>query len=201
MCRIPLLRQQPISHMIRVVSEGGNMAIESLYWKEELARIAKSIRPVSKPKRWSERAVCTVERDIMIGFFIVRRMIELHKVSSRVSKMELKVFSSPVVREITNLNLFSIDKNYNWNVEKTQSKPVLYICNQCIHSCISFVERNPDRNWSDFLVVSDFVRGKVIWRIPITTIILLFDIVSKDWPTSYCMIYDEKLGDYKVTTD
>ena len=54
--------------------------IESCYWKEELQRIATLIRPVANPKRWSERHHCTVERDIIIGFFIVRRLIELHKV-------------------------------------------------------------------------------------------------------------------------
>ena len=177
------------------------MAIESLYWKEELTRIVKNISPVSKPERWSERAVCTVERDIMIGCFIVRRMIALHKASSHIYIMELEIFSTPVVGEITNLNQFSLDENYNWSAESVQNKGVIYICNQCIHSCISFVEREADGNWYDFLVVSDFVRDKVIWRIPITTIISLFDSVSKNRPKSYCMIYEEKLGDYKVTTD
>ena len=84
------------------------MAIESLYWKEELARIAKTIRPVPKPKRWSERAVCTVERDVMIGFFIVRRMIELYKVSARIAKMKIDVFGTPTVKNIMLLNRFSL---------------------------------------------------------------------------------------------
>ena len=36
--------------------------IESCYWKEELLRIAKLIRPVLKPCRWTERSHCIVER-------------------------------------------------------------------------------------------------------------------------------------------
>ena len=98
------------------------MAIESQYWKEELARIAKSIRPVSKPKRWSERAVCTVERDVMIGFFITRRMIELHKVSSKISQRKFEVFSAPVTKNITKMNRYCLDENYDWNAEKLQQK-------------------------------------------------------------------------------
>lgn len=177
------------------------MAIESLYWKEELARIAKIIRPVSKPKRWSERAVCTVERDVMIGFFIVRRMVELHKVSSRVAKMQLDVFSAPVTKNVTKMNQFSVEENYNWNAENARRKSVAYVCNQCIHAYISFVDRGADRNWSDLLVVSDYDRNNVIWRVPFTTIITLFEAASKDWPASVQMIYDPKLGDYRVTTD
>lgn len=177
------------------------MAIESLYWKEELARIAKSIRPVPKPKRWSERAVCTVERDAMIGFFIVRRMIELNKVSSCVTKLRLNVFSAPVTNHVNKVSRFSVEENYDWNAEKPEPKAVLYICNQCIHAYLSFVVRGPDRNWSDLLVVSDYDRNNVVWRVPFDTIVSLFEAASNDWPASYQMIYDPKLDDYKVTTD
>ena len=177
------------------------MAIESLYWKEELARIAKSIRPVAKPKRWSERAVCTVERDVMVGCFMVRRMVELHKVSSRVAKLQLDVFSAPVVKAVTKMSRFSVEENYDWNAEKAEKKPVLYVCNQCIHAYVSFVDRASDRNWSHLLVVSDYDRNNVIWRIPFASFIQLFEAASKDWPASVSMVYDEKLGDYKVTTD
>ena len=129
------------------------MVIESLYWKEELARIAKTIRTVPKPKRWSERAVCTVERDVMLGFFIVRRMIELHKVSERITEMKIDVFGTPATKNITLMNRFSLDENYDWNAEKVEKKSVAYVCNQSIHAYLSFVFRGPDRNWSDLVVV------------------------------------------------
>ena len=70
--------------------------IESRYWKEELARIAKTLKPFRKPLRWSERACCIVERDIMIGFFIIRRLIELHKKSSRTRDFNMKVCSATI---------------------------------------------------------------------------------------------------------
>jgi hypothetical protein len=177
------------------------MAIESLYWKEELTRIAKLIRPVARPKRWSERAVCTVERDVMIGCFIVRRLIELHKVSSRVAKLQLGVFSVPVIKDVNKMSRFSIEENYDWKVEKAESKAVSYICNQCIHAYVSVVTRATDRNWSDLFVVSDYDRNSVIWRIPFSILIQLFETAAKDWPASHAMTYDDDLGDYRVTTD
>lgn len=177
------------------------MVIESRYWREELGRISKSIRPVAKPKRWSERAVCTVERDIMIGCFIVRRLIELDKVSSNIAKLQLDVFSAPVIKAVTKQSRFYPEENYDWEAERSRKKPVPYICNQCIHAYVSFIDRGPDRNWSHMLVVSDFDRNSVIWRIPFSTFVQLFEIVEQDWPASYRMQYDEKLGDYRVTTD
>ena len=177
------------------------MAIESLYWKEELARIARTIRPVPKPRRWSERAVCTVERDVMIGFFVVRRMIELQKVSSRVASMQVDVFSAPVAKKVTLLNRFAIEENYDWNAEQALKRPVLYVANQFIHAYVSFVSRGPDRNWSDFWVVSDYDRTNVIWRVEFKTIIALFESTAGDWSAELRMIYDDRLEDYKMTTD
>ena len=177
------------------------MAIESLYWKEELARIVKTIHPVAKPKRLSERAVCTVERDVMIGFFVLRRMIELHLVSSGIADMKLDVFGAPATKNITKLNRSSLDKNYDWNAEKAVRKSVIYIYNQCIHAYLSHVERGQDRNWSDFFVVSDFDRNATIWRIKFATIISLFEAASTDWPSELRWTFNPNLKDYKTVTD
>jgi hypothetical protein len=50
--------------------------IESNYWKEDLLAHAKRLRPVKKPKRWSERAVVNFEKELMISFFMVRALLE-----------------------------------------------------------------------------------------------------------------------------
>lgn len=175
--------------------------IESIYWKEELTRIAKTIQPVVKPKRWTERAACIVERDVMIGFFIVRRMIELKKVSSKIAKMRLEVFSSPVTKKITWINSHKLDENYDWKAEKTEYKPTLYICNQFIHAYFSFVLRGLDRNWADMIIVSDFDRNKTVWRIACATISDLFEAASKDRPTKTEITFDPSPNDYKTITD
>lgn len=95
------------------------MAIESIYWKEELHRIAKGISPVARPKRWSERLVCTVERDLIIGFFILRRLIELNKVSSRISKSKVEIHGYPTRKCINKINRYDLNKNYDWNAENS----------------------------------------------------------------------------------
>ena len=135
------------------------------------------------------------------SWFIVRRLIELNRVSSRIKTLKVNVFSAPVTRNITQLNPDRLDKNYDWTAEKPEKQSVLHICNQCIHAYLSFVDRGPDRNWSDLIVVSDFDRNKAIWRIPFTIIIGLFDAASEDWPTSVRMDYAPELSDYRVTID
>ena len=94
-----------------------------------------------------------------------------------------------------------LEENYDWDAEKAERKQVPCVCDQCIHAYLSFVFRGPDRSWSDLLVVSDYDRNNVIWRVPFSRIRSLFEAASNDWPASVRMVYDPKLGDYKVTTD
>ena len=176
--------------------------IESRYWREELTRIAKTIKPLRKPPRWSERTHCVVERDLMIGFFIIRRLIELNKVSSRTRDYSLKVHACPAVAiEVTQLNKGWIFETYDLENEKQIIKKPLYISNQFIHAYMSFVFRDETHNWSDVYVVSEFDRNDCIWRVPIPVIRKLFELASDDYPSRLLSISCPKKKDYVVSTD
>ena len=175
--------------------------IESCYWKEELARIAKLIRPAKLRPRWSGRAHCVVERDLMLGFFIARRLIKLHKVSSVSREFSMKVFSCPSRgKHVHRMNCHDIYDLYNLEKERRETKKPFYISNQFIHAYTSFVARDEKRNWSDVYVVSDYDRNDCIWRVPIPEIRRLFSVASRDYPHSVHMIYDQKKRDYQVST-
>ena len=105
--------------------------IESCYWKEDLARIAKTIARAPKPRRWSERAHCIVERDLMVGFFMLRRLIELKKVSTAISDRQLTVYSyQSVGKPVTQMNASSIHDLYDIENEVRESKRPTYVSNQ-----------------------------------------------------------------------
>jgi len=100
--------------------------IESRYWKDELKRIANTIRPLKNPVRWSERAHCVIERDLMLGLFIVRRLIELHKVSSATRDCTLSVFSCPTRGVHVHCNNHHlIDELYDLESERRETKKPL----------------------------------------------------------------------------
>jgi len=176
--------------------------IESYYWKEELARIANTIRPRKTPGRWSERAQCIVERDLMLGFFIVRRLIELHKLSSASRDLSMKVFSCPSRgKQVHRRNGHDIYELYGLANERSERKKPFYISNQFIHAYTSFVARDESRNWSDVYVVSDYDRNNCIWRVPISEIQRLFKVAAQDYPHSVRLVYNDEKGDYEVSTN
>jgi len=176
--------------------------IESCYWKEELKRIAQTISPSKKPARWSERAHCVVERDLMLDFFMVRRLIELHKVSSATRDCTMRVFSCPARGKLVHrMNHHCLDEVYNLEKERRETKKPFYLSNQFVHAYTSFVARDETRNWSDVYVVSDFDRNACIWRIPVSEVLRLFAVASEDYPHSVEMKFDPKKRDYDVSTN
>ena len=176
--------------------------IESYYWKDELLRIAKCLQRVHSPPRWSERAHCVLERDIMIGFFILRRLIELRRVSTLTRNARLSVFYYKSTGKLVHqLNNHRIDELYQMHNEVPANVTPGNIANQFIHTYTSFVIRDESRNWSDILVVSDYDRNDYIWRIPVSEIERIFRIAARDFPHTTHMVFNPQKGDYDIETN
>ncbi len=175
--------------------------IESCYWKEDLLIHAKRLRPVKKPKRWSERIVINFEKELIVSFFCIRKLFETHKVSTKSQEYRASVFCyTPTGKRITKLNQWDIDEVYDLTREKNVTKNIVFLANQLIHSCTIFAYQEKDRNWGGVYACSDFERDKTIYRIPIKEIINIFELVANDYPSSMKMTWNEKKSDYIVET-
>ena len=142
------------------------------------------------------------EKEIIISFFLIRKLFEAHKVSSKSSSYKAEVYSyAPSGKRITKLTQHSIDEIYDLDNEKRVRKKIVFIANQLIHSCTLFAYRNEDRNWGGVYACSDFERNKTIYRIPIEEIISIFKLVGNDYPSSFSMQWNEEAGDYDVATN
>ena len=175
------------------------MAIESVYWREELARIRKSLLPTKNPKRFSVRQLCIVERDTMLGFFIVRRLIELGRVGSKTRHHRIKVYKNAPTKNVTWLNKYEFLENYNWKREQQELVPILTLANQFIHCAVSSLFRDETRNWSEFFVFSDYEQKKSIFRVPVAAIAAAFDLAIRDWPSgTLTTIYNKEKKDFEL---
>jgi hypothetical protein len=55
------------------------MIYESHYWKDELQAIAKKLRRRRAQRRWSESSFANLEKEVMVGFYSVRKLYEASK--------------------------------------------------------------------------------------------------------------------------
>jgi len=138
----------------------------------------------------------------MIGFFILRRLIELKKVSTAISDRLLTIYSyQSLGKPVTQMNASSIHDLYDVENEVQECKRPTYISNQFVHAYTSFVYRDETRNWSDVLIVSDFDRNNCIWRVPVQAIYDLLLDASTDYPHIAHFTFDSKKNDYVITVN
>jgi len=160
--------------------------------------------PIKKPARWSAKLGVNFEKDLIISFFMIRKLLETHKVSKKSYSYRATVSCyKPTGKKITRLNHTSLEKIYDLENEQKIQKGIVFIANQLIHSCTIFAYRKSikDRNWGGVYACSDWERDKTIYRIPISEIIKIFQLVGNDYPTKIKMSWDDKINDYKIETD
>ena len=176
--------------------------IESRYWKEDLLSHAKRLRPVKKPPRWSERLVVNFEKELIVSLFLIRKLLDEHKVSSKSKDYKATVFCCDTTgTKITRLNQYAIDEIYDLSQEREVKKDIRFLANQLIHGGTLFGYREPDRNWGGVYAVSDHERNNTIYRIPVSELIQILELVGNDYPASVELVWDVSQGDYTVRTE
>jgi hypothetical protein len=175
--------------------------IESQYWKEDLLKHARKFRKKKKPARWSERLQVEFEKEVILCFFMVRKLVESHKFSPEVLEYSASIFQSKCVDDVTNLNFTDIDELYNLEEEEKVEKNIVFLCNQLIHGGAIFAYRDGGRNWDGIYTSSDYERGRYMYRIPLTAVVEILELCGNDYPKSIRYEYSVRKGDYEISTE
>lgn len=82
------------------------MIWESCYWKDDLLQISEKISShyQNLDPECEEIELVNFEKDIMLGAYIVRKLIEAGKLSNSVMEMKLDVVSYKALKNVTILN-------------------------------------------------------------------------------------------------
>ena len=140
------------------------MIYESSFWKEDLIKLASKLEKRSCQKRWTERSFATVEKEVLIGFYIVRKLIESKKISDSLTIKKIPLFRYPI--KDTKINLRLIDywqRLYDLSNEEKCFLDVNKLCNQFIHSYIFHPHIKKENSLDGFAICSDWAKSKYIY--------------------------------------
>jgi len=136
-----------------------------------------------KPKPRTERRCEIIERDVILCFFVIRRLAELSRVSRLTIDFQFDVFSCPFNgRNMSPIDRHGIEKSYHLENE------ILIVTDQT-------------RNWDSFYVVSDYDKKQCIWRVPVQQIAKAFRVASEDYLMGFSYKYDKKNDEYQIVPD
>jgi hypothetical protein len=145
------------------------MITESELWKTELDRISKKLLLRIIQKKWSRRSIFNLEKELFLGFFSIRKLIESEHISKELAdkKYELIFFAK------INLSKEEIDNilPYSSNDASKKQLTIRTICNQFIHS-YHLIPFSTEGKLLGLFINSDFQKKRGIY------LILLFHIVE-----------------------
>lgn len=172
--------------------------IESRYWKKELLDFAKSLSNQKEIKRWSEKSQVLFEKEIIINFFIIRKLIETKKITDNLTKKKYKIKAYPKRSvKLNKINFWDIGEQYKIDKFETKPKDTKFICNQLIHSLTIFAHRE-NKKWHSILMCSDFEKNNFLYEIDIKTIIEILTDFGNNYPDKFYYTYNRLKNDYDV---
>ena len=154
---------------------------ESYYWKENLKRSLGKLAMWQKQRRWSEHSICLFEREIIVTFFFIRKLIEDHKLTDKCRTQNLiGTRYRHVGPRVDISNRWKIEKLYNLGHGRKRSLSLTFVANQIIHNFIFITVRFQKGMPEGIMVSSDFKRNNHLYHFSLTELVRVIRNVAAD---------------------
>ena len=176
------------------------MIWESCYWKQELYRFAQDLLRRRGQRRWPPASSAKVERTIMVGFYMVRKLLDASKLSDEVRDKVVPLLEHPATgKPVTYMNWHRLDELYDFSTSASVQRPLRFICNQMVHSYVFAAVVGEEGGLEGLLFVSDYQRQRRLFFIALDDIIDVFSLVAYDDPTRCVTTWNPETGDYDIS--
>jgi len=158
------------------------MIRESSYWKDDLIKLANKLERRLVQTRWGEKNLYTVEKDIFLGFYYVRKLIESKKISDSLKKKSYEVKEFPYRGSPESIINHFKETDYDFSMAKTSKITIIQLCNQFIHSYYFFPFLPNGKNLIGFLFCSDHKRTSCIYLITLFDVVDIYRTIGSNYP-------------------
>lgn len=159
------------------------MIHESSYWKSDLLKLASTLERRIIQTRWGNKNLFVVEKEIFLGFYIIRKLIESQKISDSIIKRRHKLKEFRYSGNPESLLTHMRDNEYDLTRGETTNLTTIELCNQFIHSH-HFLPFLPDgKHLIGFFFCSDRKRTSGIYLITIFEVIDIYRLAGLNYPT------------------
>lgn len=160
------------------------MIHESRYWKVPLLRSATWLEKIRVSEEEPEVALARAEREVFIGCYAIRKLLETFKLSPSTRRffVDLKSFDAIDGAHVDYFNKYDIDEHYNMESPRMEQRNIGLVCNQIIHSFVFVIGTAENRSLEGFFVTSDAMRHKKLFFLSLGSLTSMFRMVGRDYP-------------------
>lgn len=144
-------------------------------WAEELDRISKRVLRKICQTRWTERSIFVLEKDLFVGFFLVRKLIENELSGIQPNNKTFKVSFLP--KNATFQELKSNKHPYDTSRFHSKELGLREICNQFIHS-EEMYPLGGNGHFIGLFIASEYQRKKGIFLIDFFSVVEIFRLCA-----------------------
>src|ERR1700738_5074532 len=150
------------------------MIDQSHYWKDPLVRAANWMRRTKFDSNDPDRTLVRLEREIFIGFYAIRKLLDTLKVTDKTRAMTFSLKYVPAIGKVDYLSWHHIEVNYDHKSVRSEERDLLFLCNLFIHSYVYTPLIGDDDHVEGIYVASDRIRLKKLYIIDLVQIIRAF---------------------------
>lgn len=173
------------------------MIHESSFWKDDLIKLADRLERRLVQTRWGEKNLYILEKEIFVGFYSIRKLIESKKVSDSLKTKSYEVNEFPYQGCPESIVTHFKEGEYDLNKAKRAHMTINQLCNQFIHSH-HFLPFLPNgKNLIGFFFCSDHKRTSCIYLITLFDIVDICRAIGNNYPSS---LHTRKLSNGKSVT-
>jgi len=110
------------------------MIHESSFWKDDLIKLADRLELRLVQTRWGNKNLYTLEKEIFLGFYSIRKLIESQKVSDSLKTKSYEINEFPYQGFPESITTHFKVGDYDLSKAKRVRITINQLCNQFIHS-------------------------------------------------------------------
>ena len=157
------------------------MISESRYWKRPLLKVATWLQKLELSKDTVDRTLVRVEKELFLGFYTVRKLLETFKVSDSTRQLKFEIVWFPNIKSVDYFNAHRLHELFDLAMPTVEVRDIGFLCNQFIHSFI-FSTVTMDNHIEGFFVSSDRARNERLYFIEVDRVVSIFRTVGQDYP-------------------
>jgi hypothetical protein len=174
------------------------MIWESHHWKEPLIESAAAFEDFAQHTELSEEDLVKVEKDVFIGFYSIRKLMDTMTISDSTKNLKLVLAWHPNVKKVHEWNSHHLDELYNFRVTNQETRSIRFICNQIIHSFVFAPVENDRGNLEGIVFSSDKDRNNKLYFMDTKQLVEIFRLIGNDYPAHLMRERDPNTGEFKT---
>lgn len=158
------------------------MIHESRYWKAPLLRSANWLERLRFDESSEERVLVRVERELFIGFYSIRKLLETFKLSPSTKSLVFHLQWSPCMKMVDYFNAHRIEELFDLDAIHLEDRDLAFLCNQFIHSYVFVPVHHEAGALAGVYVSSDRSRHEKLYFVELSQVVHAFRTVGRDYP-------------------